>query len=168
MGKSMMDTLIPIPKNDADVAPQVPVEVEDLKINREGLVKAAKDLGMVAFKPESLLAAHLMGGTFKKVGVIKIGRTWLYKGAEAASTGIDECNEILAATNDPEVKAAVLPSKLGFAKELNAAANNFIRSAELDGNDDSDKKHGIKPFLAGQPAGPVVIAQQAVVNTTQK
>lgn len=138
---------------------------DDLGLDNEGIIKAAEELGMTAFKPGRLAASYALGKAIKKAGVLKIGRTMLLKFGDAAATGLDECDEVLEATSDPELKAMILPTKLGFVKQGIEVANSFIRSAELDGNDDSDRPRGVKPFGAGMPAGPVVFAEKAVVNT---
>jgi hypothetical protein len=165
-------TVVPVPKDDSQVAPQVPVPVVQFGHADDEIIAAAREHGLVVMTPAKLRAVHVLGSAFKKVGVIKMGRTMLAKAGEAASTGLDECQRILDSSDDLDLKAAVLGSKTTFTKELKEIANSFIRSAELDGNDNDDSKPRVRPFGAGQPAGPVqVIAQQAVVttnNTTEK
>jgi hypothetical protein len=159
-----MSNIIPAPQSELEIAKQAPVPVVDIGLDREGVIKAAAELGMVV-SPDRLMASHTLGRALKQVGVLKIGRTMLMKAADGASTGLDQCEEVMEALEDPEAKASILSTKFGFVRELRENAVAFIRSAELDGNDDSDKKHGVRPFAAGAQAGPVVYAEKAVVNT---
>lgn len=165
----MNGVTIPMPRANEEVAAEVPVIVDDLGLNKGDLEGAAKEFGLTTFRHEKLVASHTLGKAFKKIGVLKMGRSMLYAAAEHAQSGADQCEDILSKSTDMELRASVLPAKLGFTKELRESAIAFIRSAELDGNDDSDRKPGVKPFGAGMQAGPVIIAQQAVVNhTTQE
>ena len=159
--------LIPIPKHESDAAVQAEVEMVDLGFPKESIIEAAKEHGLTTFYPDRLTKTYTMGKVIKKVGVLKIGRVWLAKAGEAASVGIDQCEDALGTIEDPESRAAILPTKLGFAKELREVATAFIKSAELDGNDDSDNKGKIKPFASGAPAGPMIAVQQAVVTVNQ-
>lgn len=165
MGQPVTATLLPVPKDDSEMAMQVALEPVDLELDNEGIKKAASELGLMSFKPDRLAAIYSVGKAMKKVGVLKIGRTMLYRAMEGAETGLTQCEDALVSIQDPESRAAILPTKLGFAKELKESAVAFIKSAELDGNDDSDNRGKIKPFGAGMPAGPTIFAQQAVVNT---
>ncbi len=156
---------LPIPRDDTEVAEAVPIEVGDLQLDITGVEEAAKELGMTMWGPSKLRACEAMGGAIKKAGVLKIGRSMLMRAVDGASSGLDQCENILGGSSDPEVKASVLQTKFGFVKELRENATAFIKSAELDGSDDA-KKPLVKPFGAGQMAGPSIVAQQAVVNVT--
>jgi len=157
-------SLLPVPKDDSEIAPQAELDVVELGIGQESLLKVAQELGLSTFTPNKLLAVHSAGKVMKKIGVLKIGRTMLYKSMEGSETGLDQCEEALRTIQDPESRAAILPTKLGFAKELRESATAFIKSAELDGNDDSDNRGRVKPFAPGGQAGPVLAVQQAVVT----
>jgi hypothetical protein len=156
--------LIPVPKDESECAVQAPLGPVDLGISRESLLEVAQELGLKSFTPSKLLAIHSAGTAMKKVGVLKIGRTMLYRAMEGSETGLTQCEEALGSIEDPESRAALLPTKLGFAKELRESATAFIKSAELDGNDDSDNRGKVKPFAPGALAGPVFAVQQAVVT----
>lgn len=159
-----MTNLIPVPKDDSEVAVQAELGPVDLGIGRDALMEVARELGYSTFTQSRLLATHSAGTLMKKVGVLKMGRVMLYRSMEGSETGLAQCDEALQSIDDPESRAAILPTKLGFAKELRESATAFIKSAELDGNDDSDNRGRIKPFAPGAQAGPVFAVQQAVVT----
>jgi hypothetical protein len=160
-----MSNLIPAPKKGQEIAVEADLELVDLGLSSEGVLEAAKEFGLTTFNAAKLSAFYSGGKAMKKVGVLKIGRMMLYKAGEGASTGLDQCEEALGTIQDPESRAAILPTKLGFAKELREVATAFIKSAELDGNDDSDNRGRVKPFPPGSQAGPTIAVQgQAVVT----
>lgn len=160
---SIIETHI-VPIVEESELPQPAVCPKDLGLNSEGVKKAAEKLGLSMLDSDYLLASHTLGNEFKKVGVLKIGRVLVYSAGMHAQKGIEECNDVLESVQDPEIRAGLLPTKLHFVRTLGDMGDRFIRSAELDGNDDTNKSRGIKPFAAGGQAGPVIIANQAVVN----
>lgn len=160
-----MTQLIPVPKTPSEAALQVPVVVDDLGLDNEGVIQAAKELGMVV-SPAKLIASHRLGKAINKTGVLKIGRSRLLKCMDEAESGLEISKEVLGKLTDVEMKASLLPTHLGLIKECRESAVAFTKTAELGDTDGDDKKRSVKPFGAGQPAGPVtVIAQQAVVTT---
>lgn len=166
-----MDKPVTLPSTKIASAEMVPPAAnpsfvpDKLNLDYDGVKRAAAKLGMVSFDEQSLAASHLLGTEMKKVGAIKIGRTILLRAADHAQEGIRQADVLIDTSTDEELKAHVLGAKASMIKAQVECGEKFIRSAEVDASDDADSKpSGFKPF---EPRHPVVIANQAVVNTAQ-
>lgn len=157
----------PIDISTVPPAPAPDFIPDKLDLDLSGVKKAAEQLGMVSFDERSLMASHTLGTALKKIGVLKMGRTILLRAADHAQEGIRQADAIIDSSSDEELKAAVLNAKSSMIKAQVDCGDKFIRSAEIDASDDADSKPPrFKPFGARQPT--VVVAHQAVVNTTQQ
>jgi hypothetical protein len=162
------NSIIPVPAPDEAVAQQVPVEVGDLGLDKEGLEQAAAELGLERVKAPRMLAIKKLGEEQRKVGILNIGRYYMVRGAEFAERGAVVCEEILQGSDDPELKAQVVSTQASFSKQLMDIGEKFARTAELIENDGSQDRHRTKPFGAGRWAGPPVAIEQAVVTINQQ
>jgi hypothetical protein len=161
----MDENLIPLPPKDAVLPPRVDVSPDALLLDATGVEKAARKLGLHTVKSDRLLASHELGKALKKVGAIKIGRTILYAAATHSQEAIEQCDGIIDRTQDAELALTALAVKQKLIRGQADVGTKFIKSVELDGSDDFEKGNRLRAVEPGSAAGPLVIANQAVVNT---
>lgn len=161
----MSEQLLPLPPEGVKLPVQPPPDPAPLKLDTAGIEAAAKRLGMWTMKADKLAACYSLGKAIKEVGALKIGRTILLAAAANSQESIDKCDEIIDRTTDDALALTALQVKRQYVKSQADVGSKFIESVEVDGSDDAGKQGKVRPFEPGMQAGPVVIAQQAVVNT---
>lgn len=163
----MSEALVPIPPDDVALPEQPMPTPESLGLSSEGIKRAAKEMGLHAVTVEKLMASYTLGKAIKQVGALKIGRSILLSANEHSQSAIEQCDKIVDRTTDPALALSALEVKQSFVRVQADVGAKFINSVEVDGSDDAGPASKIRAFEPGQAAGPVVIAQQAVVNHTQ-
>ena len=122
-------TLIPRFKNDDDVAPQVPVEIEDLGLPSKGVAKSAREAGMISIQERDLFFSPTLLQLVARTAAIKVRRKFLIPYAKAQPV-LDKCREISERSNDPDFKANLTRFCNWMARQIKLAkpkSQNFDR-----------------------------------------
>lgn len=164
----MSQQLVPLPPEGARLPVQPACDPDRVGISRKSLRRAAKHLGMKSVVADSLGAHMEFGKAIGAAGAIKIGRTMLFSSGHHSQDCINHCDGVIDRTQDDEVKLKALEVKALFIREITDAGVHLIKSAEVDESDGATKTHAVKPPQPGQIVGPMVIANQAVVNTSSQ
>lgn len=161
---SEFEQLMPLPPEGADLPKQELCSPDALQLDVAGVDEAAKAMGLYPVKARKLMAAYTLGKAIKQVGALKIGRTILLAAATNAQQSIESCDDIIENSEDEALILHALDTKQKLIRSQADVGSKFIKSVEVDGSDDAKPQSKIRAFEPGQAAGPVVIAQQAVVH----
>lgn len=148
------------------IEPKHKPDVPSLDLDASEIDKAAKALGFNKVRTREIAAAGVVGNAIRKVGAIRVGRTQMLLATENIQETIQQLDDRIALTSDPEQAIRLLEIKAKFTGQQAETGFRLAKTAEIDHTDDAGPPSG---YASGfQPKKQVNVNFNAPVQVNNK